>query len=121
MHYKEYYDEDQDCTILLPYEWELCDECGGEGSHAHAVDGNGITQSEISEDPEFYQEYLRGRYDSTCEVCGGDGKVEVPVEPDKSAPKEVREAYDNMMTNARIDAELDAEAAWERRQLGGWG
>jgi DnaJ-class molecular chaperone len=124
MHYREYYDEDQDCTVLLPYEWEICDCCGGEGQHAHAIDGDGFTQSEWHEmccdDPDFEGDYLRGRYDRECEECGGSGKIEVPVEPDKNAPEEVREAYENKIRDAEIDAQLAYEAAWERKQLGGY-
>lgn len=29
----------------------------------------------MAEDPEFTEDYMAGRYDRTCDMCGGSGKV----------------------------------------------
>lgn len=55
------------------YEFEVCDRCRGHGSHTNpAIDGNGITRSEMGElGPEFLEDYLSGVYDVRCERCNG--------------------------------------------------
>lgn len=104
--------EDEDGTeIELPTKWEICTVCRGNGQHAHAIDGNGITASEWAEwDCEEREDYLRGNYDSVCDDCGGSGKV-----------REVDEAALNPETlKLWIDwsesiAQMRAEEAAERR------
>ena len=64
--------------------WVICPECHGEGKHAHAIDGNGITASEWAEwEPEERETYLAGGYDRTCEECDGSGKVKIEEETDE--------------------------------------
>lgn len=71
-------DDGTDETFSLPALWEICDECGGEGKHSHAVDGDGLTQSDLAEwDPDEIDTYMSGGYDQTCEICNGSGKVKL--------------------------------------------
>jgi hypothetical protein len=79
----------------LPYEWSICDTCRGEGGHSRRL---GVISSEDwSEwDDDERHSYLSGRYDATCDRCGGSGKVrELQVE---SLPSDVLawiEGYEN--------------------------
>jgi hypothetical protein len=60
--------------------WIICPVCEGEGKTVNpAIDGNGITASEMDEilndDPEFIDDYIGGLYDIACRACGGSGKM----------------------------------------------
>lgn len=55
--------------------WIICPTCQGEGtSSAHL---GAIPAEEFHNEwaPEEQEAYLRGDYDTTCERCGGSGKV----------------------------------------------
>lgn len=74
----EYEDDNGETQIIrVPQKWEICCTCQGNGKHSHAVDGNGITQSEWEQDWDYEERetYLSGGYDQTCESCNGSGKV----------------------------------------------
>ena len=92
--------EEGEVVGYLSFEWEICDECGGDGQHTNRnIDGNGITQSELADMDfddrvEFMDNYMSGRYDVSCEHCH-DGKVKVYTEPADDAPDEVKEAYED--------------------------
>ncbi len=95
----------------VPGKWAICGCCHGNGSHAHAVDGNGLS-SEMEQDPEFMEEYLQGAYDKSCEVCGGDGKVIIPDEERFNQDhKFLMEAWN---THCEEMAQIDAIVAAER-------
>lgn len=50
----------------------LCELCDGKGKHVDpAIDCNGLTQEDFDDDPGFKEEYLSGRYDIDCNMCGG--------------------------------------------------
>ena len=58
-----------------------CTRCRGKGTHVNpAIDGNGITSDEMDrhdhDDPEFRDNYRRGMYDVTCELCNGKRLIE---------------------------------------------
>ena len=56
--------------------WIICPTCKGEGKHVNpSIDANGITSSEMNEDPEFMEDYFNGVYDIPCKECSGSGKV----------------------------------------------
>jgi hypothetical protein len=61
-----------------PDSWVICPECHGEGKHAHAIDGDGITAEEWNGpdwSPEEQETYLAGGYDQPCSPCKGTGKM----------------------------------------------
>ena len=77
-----YNDDDEEVEHQLPAKNEVCDRCEGYGTHTNPnIDGNGITQSEMSEilyeDPGFLDAYISGVYDVTCEECHGNKVVQV--------------------------------------------
>lgn len=56
--------------------WMICPACEGEGSCVNpAIDCNGLSASEMHEDPDFAENYFGGLYDVTCEACHGSGKI----------------------------------------------
>jgi hypothetical protein len=73
-------DEGYEVEHSLPSRWEICDRCRGNGKHDHPAFANGLTQEDFDQDPDFREEYMRGRYDVRCDECRGAGKVLVPDE-----------------------------------------
>ena len=64
------YDPDEE-GIWVPFEWVVCDACGGEGKYVNPnIDRHGLT-SEDFEDEDFRDMYTSGAYDVTCELCQG--------------------------------------------------
>jgi hypothetical protein len=63
--------------VSLPCKWAICENCRGNGTHAHSI--GAITSSEWAHDwdEDERSDYLAGRYDRQCEECGGSGKVRV--------------------------------------------
>lgn len=58
----------------FPGHWQICATCRGDGKHSRAL--GAFTQEDWErESYEFKEDYLNGVYDSTCEECGGSGKV----------------------------------------------
>ena len=99
----------------LPTKNEVCGNCRGEGSHVNrAIDGNGITSSEMDEilhdDPEFLDNYMSGVYDVPCDEC--HGKRVVPV-VDRSRVSD--EEWQEYQEQCEIEAAWDAEREAERR------
>lgn len=96
----------------IPGKWEICSCCHGEGKHAHAIDGNGLS-TEMQEDPEFMEDYLAGSYDRCCEECNGAGKVIVPDEDNLNQDQKLILAQWQEEETARH--EIAAAHAAERR------
>lgn len=87
---------------------KVCTRCRGTGTHTNpAIDGNGITASEMDEidndDPDFRDNYMNGMYDVVCELCGGKRVIEDSPEADEARA---------------FDAECLAEQRAESRMLG---
>ena len=98
-------------TLVLPARYEVCDTCGGKGSHVNpSIDAHGISGEEFAEDPDFHDSYLEGHYDVTCYGCGG-ARV-VPVVDDERASKADLELYEE---HAAEQTAYDAEEASEAR------
>ncbi len=79
----------------LPAKYEVCWRCEGEGKHVNpAIDGNGLTASDIQEleydDPEFLDNYMGGMYDVACHECKGQ-RVVLVVDEDQCTPEELEE------------------------------
>ena len=66
--------------VQIPAKFEVCDGCRGNGTHVNRnIDGNGISSEEWGEwDIEEREDYMSGRYDVTCEDCGGMRVIKVP-------------------------------------------
>lgn len=55
----------------IPFEWEICHACRGDGSHSNRL---GVINVDDWDDEEL-DGYFAGRYDVPCECCDGSGKV----------------------------------------------
>ncbi len=65
-------------TSYFPAKFEVCSRCSGNGSIVNpSIDGNGISQEQFNEDPEFEEAYFAGAYDIPCPHC--EGKRVEPV------------------------------------------
>lgn len=109
--------EDEEGNVIeLPWHWEICSVCRGNGKHSLAVDGHGITQEERERDwdDESWQSYLNGAYDRTCENCDGSGKIQVVTY--EALTKDQQEVYDDFCIAIR---ECEEESRSERRFLNG--
>jgi RecJ-like exonuclease len=110
---KDYEEE----TMLLPARYEVCPRCGGDGKHSNpAIDGNGFSDEIRADDPEFFEEYLEGRYDVLCTECGG--KRVVPVVLISACTYAQKRALVRKRLEYRAEAEYRAEVRAERRALG---
>ena len=105
---------------VLPARYAVCPRCDGEGHHSNpAIDGNGITQSELAEilhdDSDFLDEYFAGVYDVRCECCSGQ-RVILEVDKESCTAGEWEQYQED------IDSELEhqAEIAAERRYMGAY-
>lgn len=105
------YDDDGN-EIKLPSIKEVCPRCRGEGKHVNpAIDGNGITQSEMAElGDDFREDYLAGVYDVPCEECGGLRVIDA-VDEERCDPELLKRWQDWQ----RDEAEYRAQVAAERR------
>jgi len=90
--------------------WEICDVCGGDGSHVNpAIDCGGISQDDFYDDPDFADSYFSGAFDQQCQTCSGTGKVRVPARGeddsftgwvDSEHEKDVEYAYESARERA---------------------
>jgi hypothetical protein len=100
---------DDDTEIELPFKWAICSACDGHGKSSAYL--GAFTQSEMDEQgPDFFDEYMAGGYDRTCDGCDGLGRVKV-ADP-KRMPIKQRLAYARQLAD---DAEIDAIHDAERR------
>lgn len=70
--------------VTTSAKWEVCGVCHGEGSTVHGWGGdNGdyhvMTESDRDEDPEYYEDVIRGKYNRPCPECRGKRVVKGPV------------------------------------------
>jgi hypothetical protein len=108
-------DEGDEVEVALPALFEVCQTCRGNGKHVNpAIDGNGLTQEDFDEDPDFREDYFSGRYDVTCEECGGQRVVLAIDEAEckRQGREDDLEAY---YKQGREEAAYQAECAAERR------
>jgi hypothetical protein len=106
--------------IALPAKHEVCPRCEGHGSHVNpAIDGNGITESEMYEAGEdFREDYMAGVYDVRCEECKGNRVVAV-VNRD-ALTDEQRTALERHERAQEESARDDYSERYLRMQEGGW-
>jgi len=103
------YDDDGD-TTELPTVWDVCHNCGGDGSHSKHL--GAITQEDRDRDwdDESFMHYLSGGYDMECEVC--KGRRVVAVVDRSRLDAETLAAWDEQCV---ADADYEALCAMERR------
>lgn len=117
------YDNEEWDVATFPAKWGLCPECEGRGTVvAPGIDDQGLTHEDLASDPDFAEDYFRGRYDVTCPECRGRTTVLV-VDEDALTPEQ-----EDLLTEVKADIEAAAELDYslevcrqhERRQLGGY-
>jgi hypothetical protein len=65
-------------NIELPAQRIVCPVCDGEGMTVDpAIDGNGLTQEDFDQDPDFAESYMSGTYDICCAHCNGNKVVDI--------------------------------------------
>lgn len=69
--------------VRVDTKFEVCDQCRGSGKIVDPnIDCCGLTQEDFDEDPDFYDDYMSGRYDQTCPRCNGKRVESIPKFPD---------------------------------------
>lgn len=108
-------------THELPVKYEVCTRCGGVGTHTNpAIDGNGITGSEMTElGPEFEADYFAGAYDIQCETCKGL-RVTPVVDEEVCRPDLFAEYERQQQDDAEARYEMEADRRAELRAMGGY-
>lgn len=86
-------EDDDGVEHTLPSKFAVCETCEGRGTHVNRnIDGNGIGADEWAEwDDEDRHAYLSGRYDVSCEECGG-ARVVLVVDEERCS-SELLELY----------------------------
>ena len=58
----------------IAFSWAICDYCSGNGGHSRHL---GVISPERWDDwdDDARDDYVSGRYDTSCEACRGSGKV----------------------------------------------
>jgi hypothetical protein len=109
-----YTDEnDNEVEVEIPTRYQVCSRCDGEGKHVHpGIDGNGISQEEFDNDPDFEEAYFNGAYDVGCYTCKGE-RVEAVPNWDRMA-RDLRERYE-----AHLDDEAEYRAMCRMERMMG--
>lgn len=103
--------------MLMPAHYEVCPRCNGEGKHSNpSLDNNGFSDEIRADDPEFFEEYMRGGYDILCTEC--HGKRVVPVVDVSACTYAQKRALVRKRRDAIAEAEYRAEVRAERRAMG---
>lgn len=112
--YIEFIDEDG-TPVDMPSRKEVCWRCDGRGTHTKpGIDDHGLTAEDFAEDPDFAEDYYRGRYDVTCSVCKGRNVIDVP--DDRVAWSELQQkAHENFLKWQEDDWRHQQEIAAEIR------
>ncbi len=96
---------DEETTVEIPAKFEVCHRCDGHGHHDHPAFSNGISQQDFAEDPDFREDYLRGRFDVPCSECHGKNVIAIPDY--EAMTPELR---------ARVEKHYSDRAAWRAQE-----
>lgn len=67
-------------AYCYPYRVYNCHECSGSGRALQGgMRGYVYTEDDFRDDPDFYEDMMGGRYDGTCQSCGGSGTFKDPA------------------------------------------
>ena len=104
----------------LPSKFEVCSRCEGHGTHLHPdIGSHGYSSQEFAEefDDEEREQYFMhgGRYDVTCESCGGNRVVSVVDEETCEKDPKLAELLKRWQENVRAEADYARECEFERR------
>ncbi len=105
-----YDDEENETVHELPTKFEVCSQCRGSGKSSAYL--GAFTSSEWEqEDYEFKEDYVAGRYDRTCDRCGGERVVEYVDDEllERTNPELFKEWVDSIEEEAQYQAMCEAE------------
>lgn len=106
MAYKPILYTDDGDEISLPTKWEICPTCRGKGTSSAYL--GAFTGDDMREDPEFFEDYMNGNYDRSCDECDGTGKIEV-IDTEKLDEKTLQLLIQQQLDDAKYRAEVEAE------------
>lgn len=93
--------------VYLPYVWEICGHCSGEGMSSAYL--GAFTWDELNEKgEEFIEDYFAGNYDRGCDCCEGSGKIAV-VNYDRLSDDQKKRWDEKCEAEWEIEAERRAE------------
>lgn len=88
----------------LPICWQICSACNGHGKSSAYL--GAFTQSDMDEQgPEFFDDYMSGTYDRSCDRCEGTGKV--AVADVSKMTKQQRTAYSEQRREDALDRSIE--------------
>jgi hypothetical protein len=99
-------------TVLLPATYVVCHTCDGKGTTVNPdIDGNGLTQEDFDEDPDFRDDYMSGVYDVQCRTCKG---ARVIAQLDRPACNRNPKLRLVLKQKDKVEAEMARDDASER-------
>jgi DnaJ-class molecular chaperone len=104
-----------DTEVTLPWRWEICSTCSGNGHHSHRLGAISEETMWGDWDEQDREDYFAGAFDETCSVCDGSGKVRVVDET--RCTKDMLKAYREQQED---DAEMRAIERAERLHCFGY-
>lgn len=107
----KFYSEGSEDEILIeiPLKFEICETCGGKGSHVNpSIDCNGLTSDDFYEDPDFAENYMHGNYDVPCYNCGGM-RVVPTIDEDRADESSVKAYFNRIEFEITCTTERAAE------------
>jgi hypothetical protein len=81
-------DEPRVAVLGKDFTWEICGGCRGAGMRVHPA-LSVWTSDDRAEDPDGFEDMLEGRYDVSCDECGGSGKVKELVDTHECDPDDL--------------------------------
>ena len=114
LSYVEHPDHDGSDFIMVTGKMEVCQECGGTGSHVRKDLDDSQMVDDMREDgnEEGLRAYFNGAFDERCRVCDGANVVLAP-DPD-SVPEWAQDAIDSW-NQSRWESE---EISRQERRMG---
>lgn len=99
-------DEEDEPHLVVPCQIVICSTCSGRGKHSlHLGAFSGDRLAEARADEDFWDDYVSGRLDQSCDACDGQGRLQTPE--DSIAPE--------LAALIKEHDDADAEEAAERR------
>ncbi len=107
-----YTENDEEETVLFPAKNIVCYTCDGKGTTVNpAIDGNGLTQEDFDEDPDFRENYFSGVYDVQCRTCKGQRVI---AQIDRAACNRNPRLRRLLKLKEKAEAEMARDDASER-------
>ena len=103
--------------LPMPCVNALCTMCDGDGHVVNpSIDAGGLSDDDFYADPEFYDDYMGGRYDVTCPECNGQ-RVIGALDDNGRLSEDQREALEYI---ERVERERYEDARDRAHELA-WG